>query len=222
VLFARLARLVLCSCNFSPKTTSEGQRATMDMDTVCHQRNFYDLCYERKWRWYSRKLKKIGQPATPDMAATEDLNKRRSLRAISAWTFTRFYRGAMLSPLVLAMHTYSTSSPRGYIVHQAGERPLAPNRSDTNYEEVAIRARLAMAHDDSSTRLLINSLKQINQVILQSMLTRPLRIRNRLSSIESLTQARTLSTISIWASAVPDDYKIPISKSYRKPIFALM
>jgi hypothetical protein len=50
---------------------------------------------------------------------------------------------------------------------ELAKRPLAPGRPDTDFKEEVIRARLATARDDFSTRFLIDSLKRVNQVVLQ-------------------------------------------------------
>lgn len=161
------------------------------MDAVRHKRDSCDLSYSRRRR--------ILVGVSPDRAARqEDLNERRKqLNSISK----------DLCEVLLGCHVLiSCISFATHLLHPAAEsieppelakRPLPAGRPDKDSEEVVISARLATVHDDFATRILVESLKRVNQVILQINVDSPIMSQELTISIESLTQVHTLSTMQI-------------------------
>jgi hypothetical protein len=106
---------------------------------------------------------------SPDRATRqEDLNERRyRLNRISKDLCKVLQRNhALISCISFATHLLPPAA-ESIAPPEIAKRSLAPGRPDTDFEEEVTRARLATAHDDFSTRILIDSLKRVNQVILQ-------------------------------------------------------
>lgn len=140
------------------------------MDHVPYKRDFYDLCYERVGgiltRWIEDEpLVDVSQDQARRL---EELNERRHrLNYLSKDLCKVLQRNhALISCITFATHLLHPTAESIVPLETAG-RPLAPGRPDTDFEEEVISARLAMARDDRSTRTLIQSLKRINQAILQ-------------------------------------------------------
>lgn len=140
------------------------------MEVFCYERDFYDLSYHRRRRELPRKISQ-GQlvEVSPDRAIRQkDRNERRyRLNRISKDLCKVLQRNdALVACISFATHLLSPAA-ESVTPLELPKRPLAPRRPDTDFEEEIIRARFTTAHNDFSTRILIDSLKRVNQAILQ-------------------------------------------------------
>ena len=140
------------------------------MDAICYKRDFHSLSYCRKKTWLPRRIFR-GQlvEVSPDRATRrENLNKRRDrLNSISKGLRKFLHRNHTLISCISFATQLLSPAVESIAPLELSKRPLAPDRPDSDFEEDVIRARLATARDNFSTRILIDSLKRVNQAIMQ-------------------------------------------------------
>lgn len=133
------------------------------MDTRLHLRDCYDLCYNRPRRSKWANEEEIeGKKAKREQVD----ERRRRLNSISEDLRNVLQmKDALISGVNFA--TQNLQEPRDSTTELQKRLPC-PRRSDIDFEEEVINARLASALRDPSINILINSLERINQDILRS------------------------------------------------------
>jgi len=101
---------------------------------------------------------------SPDQATRqEDLNERRyRLNRISRGLCRVLQRSHALISCISFATLLLPPTAESITPLELAKRPLAPSRPNIDFKEEVIYAQLAMARDNYSTRILINSLKQVN------------------------------------------------------------